>query len=380
MAYNPTTPDYIPNQPRPDAPGNVSWTQTLLIQSYAEPRPIVIDKEIKGGLHRVKYRSQLYDNTYDGIFTARRVRGMMCFVEWEDNGLTPCNKYYSLVVFPGTKAEDWKEVGSGAPITISNPKTYARLEDRDAATMSQIPGTVTAEVNTAPTYDRLLGTGTNFAQVLVAGDRVYVEVNGYDVISVDSDTAIKTQDLAGYYVNAPVYELHARANDFCNVIDARTPAEIQADPNDEAIYSASFIWDGNTWLRIYPYATDQNSHVQNTDTGLIILGSFISGDTIWGAIHNDSYRKQYNDLESLANAAAGVVGTDGNGPNAYSSRKIAEELLKRPVIPANGDATLFLNQTGAWTTPPGGGPGGPGLQTGDILGGGGADKAYFGEV
>src|SRR6187431_490188 len=111
MAYDPSKPDYIPNQPRPDATGNVLWTQTLLIQNYAADIPIVVDKEIKGGLHRVKYRSQLYDSTYDGIFTARRVRGMICFVEWEDDGITPCNKYYSLTVFPGTLPEHWTPVG-----------------------------------------------------------------------------------------------------------------------------------------------------------------------------------------------------------------------------------------------------------------------------
>jgi hypothetical protein len=369
MAYDPSNPDYIPNQPRPDAPGNVSWTQTLLIQNYAEAKPIVIDKEIKGGLHRVKYRSQLYDNNYDGIFTARRVRGMLCFVEWEDDGITPVNKYYSLTVFPGTSADHWTPVGSGSPITINNPQVVQDIPERDALEREVKTGTINITTGSVD----ITGNGTLFGTEVLVGDQIKFNGLVYTIVTITSPLAMTVNVAAISTATLPYYKILVEANDFVNVVDS-----------DGEGTPASYIWNGTEWLTIYPYADDPNSHVQNTDTGLMIFGSFITGDAIWNAIHNDYYRKQYNDLESLENAAAGPE-VNGNGNNAYSSKKIATELLKRPVAdpvanPAAGNPLLFLNQTGKWTTPPGGGPGGPGLETGDILGGGGADKSYFGEV
>ena len=166
MEYTDGYTDYPANVARPDGTGNVKWLQTQMIQNYGEPIPIVIDKEIKGGLHRVKYRSQLYQYSYDGIFEPRRVRGMMCFVEWEDDGVTPVNKYYSLVVFPGTKEEDWREVGSGSPITINNPKVVQDLAERDALEREVKTGTINITIGST----NVTGNGTLFGTEVVIGD------------------------------------------------------------------------------------------------------------------------------------------------------------------------------------------------------------------
>lgn len=131
MPYNPNITQY-PN-PRPET-GQTYWVQSLLIQNFAADKYIVIDKEIKGGLHRVKYKSQLLvTDKYDGIFNSRRVKGMLCYVEFEDDD-TPSGKYYKLNIFPGTSFSHWEEIGSGANVTLNNPRTVPDLPARDALT------------------------------------------------------------------------------------------------------------------------------------------------------------------------------------------------------------------------------------------------------
>ena len=299
MPYSSSYTDYPANQPRPDADGQIVWVQAHLIQNYNADKYIVVDKEIKGGLHRVKYKSQLYQYNYDGIFQSRRVKGMIAYVELEDDD-TPLGKYYSLIMLPGDTPDQWAEHGSGANVVLNNPITVQDLPERDALT--PLP------------------------------------------------------------------------NDFVNVVDARTESEIEADIDP---YSASFIWDGSQWLRIYPYAANPNNHVQNTDTGLLILGVYKSGDDIWNTITDPSYRKRYNDATSVDSAAAATVGPDGQGVEAWTSKKVAQELKQRPPIVPDGDPKLFLNMIGQWAVPSSGGGGGTSLLPGDILGGGGADESYY---
>jgi len=373
MPYTGSYTDYIANQPRPDAPGNVSWTQTLLIQNYAADLPIAIDKEIKGGLHRVKYRSQLYNSNYDGIFTTRRVKGMICFVELEDDD-TVCGKYYSLAMLPGTTADQWKEVGSGAAVTLNNPKTVPNLAARTALETTALPGTATTQAGNKTVN----GVGTNWTTSLAIGEEFrFGSTEYYFVESITNDTSMKTTVNTLAHSNEIIYKITVQPNDFVNVTDARTPAEVTANV---PAYSASFIWDGTQWLRIYPYAADPHSHVQNTDSYIMIYGSPMSGDSIWGTIMDTSYRKYYNDLADLQTAADGPV-VDNNGTEAFTSKRVAQELLLRPASdPVNGDDNYYLNQKGEWAIPPGGDGNGTPLKTGDILGGGGADKTYFGEV
>lgn len=141
MPYNPNHLDYTGSRPEKN---QSNQTQTWLMQNYTTENYSVIDKEIKGGLHRVKYKSHLiqdtpgntgaFKGTYDGVFLTRRVKGMLVYVELEDND-TPCDKYFSLQTFPGTSLSHWVEVGAGSPITITGQnQVVADIAARDAIT------------------------------------------------------------------------------------------------------------------------------------------------------------------------------------------------------------------------------------------------------
>jgi len=289
----------------------------------------------------------------------------MCFVEFEDND-APCNRYYSLTVFPGTLPEHWTEVGSGSPITINNPQVVQDIAERDALEREVKTGTINITTGSVD----ITGNGTLFGTEVIVGDQVKFNGLVYTIVTITSPTVMTVNVAAVSTATLPYYKILVEANDFVNVIDS-----------DGSNTPASYIWNGTQWLTIYPYAADPNSHVQNTDTGIMINGAFTSGDTIWDTINNVAYRKLYDDAESLADAAASTNGSDGSGVKAYSSKRIAEELLKRPATDSTGgNASLYLNQTGTWTTPPGGNNNNTGLETGDILGGGGADGTYFGEI
>jgi len=375
MPYSSGYTDYIANQPRPDAPGQVTWTQSLLIQNYASDIFLVIDKEIKGGLHRVKYRSQLYLSTYDGIFTPRRVKGMLCYVELEDDD-TPCGKYYSLIMIPGTSASQWAEVGSGANVVLNNPKTVPTLADRDALETITLAGTAT----TAAGNTNVNGVGTNWfgpdAEIAVGDKFRFGLTEYYFVESILNEGSLKTTTPTLAHTNETLYKVIVQPGDFVNVTDARTPAEVTANVDP---YSVSYIWDGTQWLTVYPYGSDPNTHSKNFDTELKRSnGTALTADTIYNDLYDAKYHKLYNDLTSIDGAADAANGPDGQGNEAWTSKRIAQELRRRPATKDDGDPTLFLNEAGQWIAPSGsGGGGGSPLVPGDILGGGGADELYF---
>ena len=350
--------DYPTNDERPDLYGNVGWLQSLILQNYVNPSPIVIDKEIKGGVHRVKYRSQLYLYTYDGIFQERRVEGMLCYVEWEDDGLTRCGKYYCLKHYPGLTKDDWVEIGSGATVTLNNPKTVANLAEREDLEVNQLTGTVTSAAGNSVVTG--YNNSTLFLTELSVGDEIRIgNTEYYYVQTITNNYNLKTTtNTADHSVEpVPIYKVVVVPGDFVNVADARTPAESDPlDPKYVDPYPASYIWDGDQWLTIYPYGDDPRAHAKNNDTALLIQGVSKSADVIWSTITNELYRKIYSDATTLENAAAATAAVDasGNGTEAYSSKKVATELLKRPATdPDKGSPILFLNQKGGWTVPDG---------------------------
>ena len=99
--------------------GQIGLTQTIFTPGYTGRNAIVWDKEVRGGVHRVEYRGLLLrDDIYDGIFQERRVVGMLCFVEKNDDESTNGN-YYKLARNNGLALSDWEIIGSGASINVT---------------------------------------------------------------------------------------------------------------------------------------------------------------------------------------------------------------------------------------------------------------------
>ena len=218
MPYNVNNTDYT--NPRPEK-GQTYWVQSLLIQNFAADKYIVVDKEIKGGLHRVKYKSQLtITDKYDGIFSSRRVKGMLCFVELEDDD-TECGKYYKLNTLPGNSISHWEEIGSGANVTLNNPRTVATLPDRDALTslaagdfVNVTDARTTQEItDSTPVYSRsFIYDGTQWIIVYPYGqdpdrhaknfDTQLVKSNGVPLTADQIDTHIKNESIHKIYNDA----------------------------------------------------------------------------------------------------------------------------------------------------------------------------------
>lgn len=129
----------------PFNPNNINYTgprvetgqafkfQSYLIATYDKDLYIADAKEIKGGFHHVEYLSELTVTKYSGIQTSKRVKNMLCSVEFNDDG-SESGKIYRLKTLPGNLLSHWEEIGSGSPITINNPKVVANLTARDALT------------------------------------------------------------------------------------------------------------------------------------------------------------------------------------------------------------------------------------------------------
>lgn len=89
--------------------------------SYAANKYSAIDKEIKGGLHYVKYFEDLTDNSYAGIHSAKQRVGMLAYCHYEYNSGSPSlhEKLYILRDTPATDINNWEELATGSTVSLN---------------------------------------------------------------------------------------------------------------------------------------------------------------------------------------------------------------------------------------------------------------------
>jgi hypothetical protein len=235
MPYNPNTNEY--QGIRPEV-GQTYWVQSLLIQNYSADKYIAIDKEIRGGLHRVTYKSHLtVTDKYDGIFNSRRVKGMLVYVELEDDD-TPCDKYFSLKQLPGTSISDWEEIGSGSPVTVNNPQTVANLNERsllepeandfvnvtDARTQEQID-------NEDEVYSQsFIYNGTDWLIIYPYGQDPNRHVKNTDTQLIKGDgNPLTADDINTHITSTSVHKLYNDSNDDGSETEAWTSYKVKTE-------------------------------------------------------------------------------------------------------------------------------------------------------
>jgi len=281
MPYNPATSEYT--GARGDAAGNIALLQSLLIQNYGKDAYIVINKEIKGGYHDVKYKSHLTrTDIYDGIFSTRRKKGMLCYVELEDDD-SPCDKIFKLKTMPGNLLSHWEELGSGANVAINNVSTVATLAARDALTPAEGDFVNVADARTAQeitdnedvyslsyVYD-----GTQWINVYPYGqdpDR-HAKNNDTQLVKTDGNP-LTADDIAAHMDDTAYHKLYNDANNDGAENESWTSLKMRQELDKKLDKvtdgdGSKFLADDGTWKAV---------STGNGGAGLV-LGDVLSGGT-----------------------------------------------------------------------------------------------------
>lgn len=216
MPYDPSNPGYSGKRTEQEI---ATKFQTMVIQNYELDKYIVIDKEIRGGLHRVQYKSLLLAQNYAGVSTSKRVKGMLVYVEFEDDD-SICNKFYALINLPGTSLLDWQEIGSGSPLTINNATVVQTIIERNALTpaannlVTVVDARTPQEItDNAPVYPQsYVYNGTAWIVISPYGQDPNRHQKNFDTQLVrGSDNSVVTADsIALHLLNA---QIHKNLND-----------------------------------------------------------------------------------------------------------------------------------------------------------------------
>jgi hypothetical protein len=101
------------------------------LNSYLTNTYIGIDKELKGGLHYIKYLEDLTDNSYAGILSSRVRIGMLAYCHQEYNGGNPVfhEKYYRLKDLPHTNILNWEELTTGSTVSLNKVGVVPTFND-----------------------------------------------------------------------------------------------------------------------------------------------------------------------------------------------------------------------------------------------------------
>jgi len=99
------------------------------INSYLADKYAAIDKEIKGGLHYIKYYEDLIDDSYAGIQPSKVRVGMLAFCHYKYNSGSPTlwRKLYILNDTPATTLSNWEELDTGSSITLNNVEVIPNI-------------------------------------------------------------------------------------------------------------------------------------------------------------------------------------------------------------------------------------------------------------
>lgn len=316
MAYNPGTfvSEFV-GLSKP--PNQIAVTQELTTPSYLEDKHMVRAKEMQGGLHYVKYKGLLTEDTlYDGIMSTRRKPYMACIVEKYDDD-TPCGKMFILKNFPGnTYANvdiDWEEM-SGTTVSLNNPITVRDLVDLDALTpvandYANVQDgrdyiVVTNVTNTTPAVVTVVSTNP-----LVNDDIVSLKAPNAGPLN---NTGIPDGDymVKNVVVGQPgTFELYQT--------DGTTPVVGGTYVSGGHFFignyvSKSFVFDGTAWLPVFglggvdPAEVAANTlyrHTQGTDLKLQrSSGQDLTADAIYAHLQETNIHFEINDSNPTGDA------------------------------------------------------------------------------
>lgn len=151
--YNPATAPFSAAIPdfadRPDTAG-LTVGNTLIYNNPKKQTPIVLSKEIKGGVHFVQYLEYLDEHSYRGVTPARRQLGMIAFVwkHWNNGADTELGKYYKLKELSADSLTAvWEELNFGSVTLAPNRVlTAATIAERDALVDTVQPPLVEGDI------------------------------------------------------------------------------------------------------------------------------------------------------------------------------------------------------------------------------------------
>lgn len=279
LPYNPATVEYSGARPESNIAPKL---QSFVISNYALDRYIVVDKEIKGGVHRVSYKSQLLvSNSYDGIQTSKRVKGMLCYVSFEDDG-SDCDKYFSLKTLPGNLLSHWVEIGAGSPITLTNPQVTATIITRDALTPASGDFVTVIDARTPqeiidddPVYAKsYIWNGTAWVQVTMYGSDPNSHVKNTDtqLVRASNGAAVTADSIANHIASTSLHKNVNDANDDGAANEEWSSLKIRTELNNKV----DAVTDGDGTLFLSDDGTYKIVSASGTGNGLL-TGDVLNG-------------------------------------------------------------------------------------------------------